>query len=195
MKIPFSSHTNHISSAPEPHVASGCRIGQCRHEICPSFQGTCRLNARPTLSRFLRKQTAQNTFLQINSMTLSKTLKEMRRPSIQSLGRRENSARSTGCEIYQEWGEAIKICRTKHRGYKHIRKPLSNLFLMDFLPNSWYYCHPDPCSILSGFGWEIREWFRRFWFFSHLINYTHKLKSSDPKIRLENFNLARNWSS
>lgn len=144
MKVLFSSHANHISSAPKPHVASGCCAGQCRHEICPSSQGMCRLNARPTLSRFLGKQTTQNTFLQINNITLSKTLKEMRRPSLQSPGRRENSATSTGCEIYQEWGEAIKICRTKHRGYKHIHKPLSNLFLMNFFAKFLILLSPWP---------------------------------------------------
>lgn len=31
--------------------------------------------------------------------------------------------------------------------------------------------------------------------FSHLVNFTHKLRDSDPQIHLENFNLARKWFS
>lgn len=34
-----------------------------------------------------------------------------------------------------------------------------------------------------------------FDFLFHLVNFTHKLKDSDPKIQSENFNLARKWLS
>lgn len=163
MKLPFSNHTNHISSAPKPHGATGCCTGHCRHEICPSSHRMCCLNACPTLSRFLRKQITQNIFLQINNITLSKILKEMRHPPITEPGEEGEQ-----CQEYGLWNSPRM--RRIHKnlqdkaGYKHILDPLQ--FISDgFLPIFLYYCHPDPCSILSSFGWEIRKWFHRFWFF------------------------------
>lgn len=195
MKIPFSSHTNHISSAPKPYVARGCCTGQCRHEICPSSHRMCCLNARPTFSRFLRKQITQNIFLQINNITLSKILKEMRHPSIAEPGEEGEQ-----CQEHGLWN--LPRMRRIHKNLQDKAEVINTS--SNPSPTYFWWIFAKFLILLS--PWPLLNT-EQLWmgnqrvvpsiliFFFHLVNCTHKLKDSDPKIQLENFNLARKWSS